>query len=154
MPQLYKMTKEMVKDELKTGNYFCITTNSWTSEANHNYIACSPFAERHTAENLAEEPKRVAREWNLDEKIVAVVSENAANIVAAIKLVGWKRYPCFAHNINLVVQHSLREINDVLEKVKKIKPSSVRKTKKNSKQTSVSYTNCKAVCENEMELDI
>ncbi|KAG8237261.1 hypothetical protein J437_LFUL011291 [Ladona fulva] len=38
---------------------------------------CFPFAERHTAENLAEELKRVAREWNLDEKIVAVVSDNA-----------------------------------------------------------------------------
>ncbi|KAG8238102.1 hypothetical protein J437_LFUL012209 [Ladona fulva] len=81
--RLYNKTKETLKDKLKTGNYFCITTDSWTFKVNHNYIAVTahfidasfglrsnllefPFAERHTAKNLGEEQKRVAREWNLD----------------------------------------------------------------------------------------
>ncbi|KAG8235352.1 hypothetical protein J437_LFUL015861 [Ladona fulva] len=114
--------------QLTARNYSCITTNTWTSEANHNYIAVTahfidaeffPFAERHTADNLAEELKRVAREWSLDKMIVTAVSDKAANIVTAIKLVGWKRYQCFAHNFTLVVQHGLREINDVLKRVLK-----------------------------------
>ncbi|KAG8237436.1 hypothetical protein J437_LFUL016248, partial [Ladona fulva] len=101
LPQLYNMTKETVIDQLKTGNYFCNTTDSLTSEANHNYISVTAhFIDasfdlrsnllRQTAENLVEEQNWVAREWNLEEKIVAAVSDNATNIVAAIKLVEWK----------------------------------------------------------------
>jgi len=45
----------------------------------------------HTAENIAEE----------------LNADNAANIVAAVRLNGWRHIPCFAHTLNLVVQDSL-----------------------------------------------
>lgn len=61
----------------------------------------------HTAENLAEELKCITDEWKITNKEVAVVTDNAANIVAAVCLNGWKHIPCFAHTLNLVVQNSV-----------------------------------------------
>ena len=39
----------------------------------------------HTAENIADELKAATDEWGITQKIVAVVTDNAANIVAAIR---------------------------------------------------------------------
>ena len=40
-------------------------------------------------------------------KVVAVVIDNAAYVVASVRLNGWKLIPCFAHTLNLLVQDSL-----------------------------------------------
>ncbi|CAB4027116.1 zinc finger BED domain-containing 1-like [Paramuricea clavata] len=61
----------------------------------------------HTAENIAAELKRIAQEWNISEKVVALVTDNAANAVAAARLTGWKHIPCFAHTLNLIVKGAL-----------------------------------------------
>lgn len=50
----------------------------------------------------------------------AIASDNAANIVAAIKQTEWKHIPCFAHTLNLIVQDSLKEISDIKCKIKSI----------------------------------
>lgn len=44
------------------------------------------FSKQHTAENMGNELKIIICEWNKHGKIVAVASDNAENIVAAIKL--------------------------------------------------------------------
>jgi len=80
-------------------------------------------AEDHTAEYIADELKNVIDEWNATKKIIAVVTQNAANIVAAICLNGWKHIPCFAHTLNLIVQDSLKDdpvMNDVSKKCRDI----------------------------------
>ena len=63
----------------------------------------------HTAETIADELKAATDEWGIIQKIVAVVTDNAANIVAAIRLNGWKHVPCFAHILNLIVQDALKD---------------------------------------------
>ena len=67
--------------------------------------------ERHTAENLYQKLKTCFKNC----KVVAVFSDNAANIKAAIKLGNWRHIECFAHSFNLIVQDSLKNI-DVLKK--------------------------------------
>ena len=61
----------------------------------------------HTAVNIAAELTRIAKEWDINEKVVALVTDNAANIVAAARITGWKPVPCFAHTLNLIVQHAI-----------------------------------------------
>ena len=46
--------------------------------------------------------------WGITEKFVYVVTDNANNIIAAVRLNGWKHLPCFAHTLNFVVQDSLK----------------------------------------------
>ncbi|RVE46089.1 hypothetical protein evm_009253 [Chilo suppressalis] len=138
MTNLYNQTKEKVKSELSQAERVCITTDGWTSAPNDNYLAvtvhffnqqvelksflleCIQFPDRHTAANLALELKRITDIWQITDKIVAVTSDNACNIKAAIRLNNWRQIPCFAHTLNLVVQSALREIKDITTKIKHI----------------------------------
>jgi hypothetical protein len=51
--------------------------------------------------------KEQVNKWGLDNKITMIVSDNAANIVAAVRLCQWRHFSCFAHSINLIVQSGL-----------------------------------------------
>ena len=46
--------------------------------------------------------------WEITQKVVAVVTDNASNIVAAIRIMGWTHIHCFAHTLNLVVQEDIK----------------------------------------------
>ena len=138
MPHLYEKTLSSTKEQMLEASAVCLTTDGWTSSTNQSYIAytahfindqydlksclleCSPYTDRHTAENLRDELYRVTSEWNIKDKIVAVVSDNAADITAAIRLTGWTHLPCFAHTFNLVVQEGLKQIKHVQDKVKAV----------------------------------
>ena len=49
-----------------------------------------------------------------------MVTDNAANIQAAVRLAGFKHVSCFAHSLNLVVQNALKTIDPLKVKVKHI----------------------------------
>ena len=141
----YQQAVDDVKRELSTAEAVSLTTDSWTSICTENYIAvtahyvtaefrlgsclleCIRYTERHTADNLCTELRRLITEWSLEEKLVAVVTDNAANITAAIKqlqqtdgLRAVKHLPCFAHTLNLIVQPAVQSINNLKTKVKNI----------------------------------
>ena len=52
---------------------------------------------------------KIATEWGIKEKVVAVVTDNGANVVRAVKDAasqvgtGWTHVSCFAHTLNLIV---------------------------------------------------
>ncbi|XP_067284076.1 zinc finger BED domain-containing protein 4-like [Pseudorasbora parva] len=83
-------------------------------------LDCFEFAERHTADNLADNLLRIAKEWNINDQIVACVTDNAHNITLAIHKTSWKHLPCFAHTVNLIVRSGLSVIQNTLNKVKAI----------------------------------
>ena len=66
-----------------------------------------------TPENLAEELLRVAREWQVDGKVVCCVSDNAANITKVMNIL-----KCLAHTINLIVSDALKVMKPTVGKVK------------------------------------
>ena len=123
LPDLYAKTKVTAKDLIQRETQFVsLTTDGWTSSANESYIAitahyvnncwelksilleCCHLELNHTAENLCHVLLKCIKDWNIEKKVYAVSTDNAANIVAAIRLTGWAHIPCFAHTINLVVQ--------------------------------------------------
>jgi hypothetical protein len=128
-PQMYNVTKEKLKPSVDCADAVTVTTDGWTSIKNESYLSitahninsemelksslfkCFKYDEKHTAVNLVQELKRVTREWGIENKVVAVVCDNAANIVAAVRLTEWKHIPCFAHTLNLIVQYGLQSIN-------------------------------------------
>ncbi|KAJ8933293.1 hypothetical protein NQ314_014121 [Rhamnusium bicolor] len=77
------------------------------------------FAESHTAENLRNELLKSLREWDILKKVHCVITDNAFNITAAIRLTGWTHLPCLAHTINLIVQNDLKLIETIQKKGKK-----------------------------------
>lgn len=127
--------KELIEKEVDS---VCLTTDCWTSRCNESYIAvtahfvnkefilksvlleCSEITERHTSENLSNEIKGIITKWQLDGKVVLVVSDNAGNIKNAINNLHLRHLGCFAHTINLVVEESLKCESDLINKVKTI----------------------------------
>ena len=69
----------------------------------------------HTAKNLASALVKIADEWDIGNKISCAITDNANNIVAAIRITGWLHVPCFAHMINLIVTNSIAEVEEVEE---------------------------------------
>ena len=118
--QLYSVPKERIKEQLRLASSVTITTDCWMSLTNENYLSvtahypdnnwnlkssvldCFVYEQKHAEANLAEELKRITREWCVESNISGVVTDNAAN-VAAVRLTGWKHIPCFAHTLNLIV---------------------------------------------------
>jgi hypothetical protein len=146
--EVYNNTKEVIKDAVSV----TITTDCWTSRNVEGFIAVtshfitptfetksvvletSSYNENHTSANLAAELNRIIREWNLENKILLAVSDNAANIKKAIKEdLKWRHFGCLAHTINLIVQDALKSIEPLIEKAKALvshfKKSSNAKTK-------------------------
>ena len=70
-------------------------------------------------EVIAAELMSVTDNWGITEKVVCVVTDNANNIVAAVRLNSWKHLPCFAHTLNLDVQDSLKADPELAEIQKK-----------------------------------
>lgn len=138
METVYSDILCQVKTQLHSASAICLTTDGWTSKANESYlavtahyiaddtvlkshlIACDKYDGRHTSENLCSFLKDVMKEYNIENKITAVVSDNAANITAAIRLGQWRGVSCFAHSLNLVVQTALKEVNDIVTRVKRV----------------------------------
>lgn len=83
-------------------------------------LECTQFSDRHTAENVAQELKKIADDWAITNKIEAVTTDNAPNIKSAIRLNNWKQIACFAHTLSLIVQTALRETKQVQLKVEAI----------------------------------
>nr|CAI5850359.1 unnamed protein product [Callosobruchus analis] len=137
IPQLYECTRENVKLRIRNSLAISITTDSWTSIANQNFVGitahwinegkmeshlleCVEFSDRHTASNLTNLLQKVFSEWEITGKICCVVTDNAHNIVAAVNNGNWRHVSCFAHSLNLIVQSGLTRIEPVLNKVRKI----------------------------------
>lgn len=140
LPQMYEMTIERVKDQLKNVSAVCMTTDGWTSLNNESFVAvtvhfvdpknetqlssvllgCENFRDKHTADNLAIFLRNTVDEWNLSNILTGVVDDNVSNIKSAIKKCNWRYLSCFAHSINLVVQTSLKSIEQTTLKVKEI----------------------------------
>lgn len=128
IPNLYHQTHEKVQILLRNCFAVCLTTDGRTSMKNESYmgitahfinedvllqsicLGCEVFDDRHTILNLATYLKNTVQEWNIEHKITAIVSDNAPNIVGAIKKCNYRHVPCFAHSINLVVQSGLKVI--------------------------------------------
>ena len=64
--------------------------------------------ERHTGVHILERLMKASVEWKISEKVVAVVRDNAANMVLASQLLeDWDDLPCFGHTLQLAVKAGL-----------------------------------------------
>lgn len=112
-------------------DYVSLTTDGWTSRKNESYLTVtvhyinkkmqmksrvlSTFSsdKNHTAHNLQQMLLAVTDSWGITNKVVACVTDNAANIKAAIlgsaslklaPIKGWRHVECFAHTLQLAVK--------------------------------------------------
>jgi len=138
IPELYEKCVKEVRERLRDINYVTLTTNSWTLMNSECYISitahfideecrlrsylldCFKYEEKYTAEDLSSTMETILNDWDVLKKVNAVVSNNTANITAAIGLLSGFRISCFADMINTVVVSGLAEMHELMERVKVI----------------------------------
>lgn len=134
LPQTYESCVEKVRNQLGACKYVTITTDGWKSLTGQSFLAitahfvsedwelktfllnCFNITDRHTSVNIRNHLISEANKWNITKKIHLVVTDNAANMVAAVKLTGWDHFACFAHTINLIVKDAIQLISDLQKK--------------------------------------
>ncbi|XP_046472540.1 E3 SUMO-protein ligase ZBED1-like [Neodiprion pinetum] len=138
----YEEKKAIIINKLQSVTNICLTIDEWKDLQMKSYlgvtnhfiknfkivsfnIACEPLAKSHTAEYLSTTTKNICEKWEIPEvKIVAVTTDNGANIVKTIELAFGraKHIRCTAHTLNLVVQNSVMviKIKLFIDKVRKI----------------------------------
>ncbi|XP_063931154.1 E3 SUMO-protein ligase ZBED1-like [Zophobas morio] len=67
------------------------------------------FPEKHSATNIKQELLVCFQDYNVEDKIVSITTDNGANVVADVQQGRWQHYGCYAHTINLIVKDSLQE---------------------------------------------
>ena len=90
-----------------------------------NVLTTAKIEERHTADAITAHLLKIATEWGIKEKVVAVVTDNGANVVRAVKDAasavgkGWRHVSCFAYTLNLIVRGAIDDTTDLSPLVQK-----------------------------------
>lgn len=122
----YNKVKQRVMKELNMSSNVSLTTDCWTNSHADSFItltahfineqwqlstlnlATGPFNERHTAENLLDFLNKELEFWQINSKTTLIVSDNASNIVSALRMSQYDNMGCNAHKLNLIVQNSFK----------------------------------------------
>lgn len=98
--------------------------DEWVLE--HRVLKTSNMEGRHTAERIRDEFNLMTTEFGISDKSIVCVTDSAANMKKAVRLLNRKHRPCIAHKSNLMVQKDLlahpdmQPLRDLISKLRKI----------------------------------
>ena len=127
LPQMFEGKKANIKRLLEGSKNFALTSDIWTSRANHAYtrvtiyyindhfelehylLETKEFPDSHMADDIADELQEILKDWSLhDDNVTVITTDNGKNISAAVRVLGWKHLPCFSHTLQLGVEKVLK----------------------------------------------
>lgn len=141
VPLLYETIKTKVKFDIDDAEFISLTTDGWTCkhtiqsfysltarfinsehELRSTVLQVTHFPGAHTASNIRQFIDDSLESWGIPpSKIEAILTDNAANVVAAVKtssLGAKKHIPCVIHTMQLCIQNKLfkeqRSVSDAL----------------------------------------
>lgn len=149
IPEIYQRVKVKVLELLKELPHIVITTDIWTSDsssqsndfisltahginANFEYknycLEVMPFdGAQHSGINIASNLHKAVHDWSIQDRVRAVVTDNAANMGVAIreiqKTCDVVPIKCLAHSLQLVIKASLfkdGKVNEMITKARSI----------------------------------
>ena len=62
------------------------------------------FDESHTGANISAAILSRVQTWEIEEKVVCVVRDNAANMVSGLRTANVASLPCLAHSLQLIIK--------------------------------------------------
>uniref|UniRef100_A0A672JRG1 BED-type domain-containing protein n=1 Tax=Salarias fasciatus TaxID=181472 RepID=A0A672JRG1_SALFA len=140
VPQLYEETKRKVASDLAKTTRVALTCDAWTSRATQSYVTFTVhyisdtwllesrvlqtrvMHESHTVANVNAMFHSVANEWKLTVSELVIVTDNAANMLAATQIDNLAHITCFAHTLNLAAQRALKltTVSRLLGRIRRI----------------------------------
>uniref|UniRef100_A0A3B3D8W0 BED-type domain-containing protein n=1 Tax=Oryzias melastigma TaxID=30732 RepID=A0A3B3D8W0_ORYME len=141
IPELYEKAKSDVLESLSTAERVALTKDAWTSRPTHSYVTItvhyiSPewsmknhvlqtrmFSETHTGKNIGALLINACKEWKIENKNPALVTDNARNMITAAQEAEMTPHvTCIAHTINLASQKAfqVKDAARVLSRVRRI----------------------------------
>lgn len=122
----YHEHRQKLRQALSRVSDIALTTDIWKDARNRYYICVTghffddkykfvsltlsfqSIRGRHLADRLSQHLKREIMLLNIEEKVRSITSDNASNIVSAIKQLDYgTHHSCMAHNLHLIVQSVL-----------------------------------------------
>ncbi|RNA36184.1 zinc finger BED domain-containing 1-like [Brachionus plicatilis] len=112
LPEMFTAMQNMLKLELNRLRFTCITTDVWTSNSQMAYLGITVHyvhsinffmhKEDHDKDYLNMKLKLTLENWNIENKVIAIVSDSASNMKSALSLFNEKilNFPCSAHKLN------------------------------------------------------
>ena len=119
---LYSVTRESVKSQISTADFFAATTDIWFSSTMEPYLSYTLhhisedwqlknhcletlyLSQNHTGTNIAEALESILESWSLkSEQQICITTDNGSNMVAAITKLGWSHLSCFGHTVDLEI---------------------------------------------------
>ncbi|GBP69257.1 Protein polybromo-1 [Eumeta japonica] len=144
IPEMYQRVRAKVLELLKDLPHIVITTDIWTSDSSsqsNDFISLTahgitatfeyksycleilPFDGSHTGTNIASNLNKVFHDWNIQDRVRAIVSDNAANISVVIRDIQETHnvvpVKCLAHSLQLVIKARLFKDDKVKEMITK-----------------------------------
>jgi len=145
--KLFNKQRENVKNYIKNiPGKISLTTDIWTSLKNEGFLGITihfineewvlkhftldifKFKGSHTGQAIADEIYRVLSEFSLENKIIAMTTDNASNMISCARNLSVKfehnstfiHYRCVAHILNLIVTAGLDVIKEPIKKLRKL----------------------------------
>nr|XP_033473582.1 zinc finger BED domain-containing protein 1-like [Epinephelus lanceolatus] len=121
--------KNAKEEKLAGTTYVALTGDHWTSVNNENYLGVTAHLidvtkteERHFAEVCARQFLDVANQWGIADKITAIGTDSAPNMITAGRILPFEHLPCIAHLLQRAIVVSLRDggFDVVLAKCRKV----------------------------------
>jgi zinc finger BED domain-containing protein 1 (E3 SUMO-protein ligase ZBED1) len=142
----YSFNKEALREIFQQKiDYVSLTTDFWTSRAKHGYLGVTAsfittdfsivdimldikyVPAPHTAVVIADSLYECILDWNLSGRVVSIVTDNGANMVASIRLLNEKpgccvikRLPCVSHTLQLAIGKGLMLAEVLVARVRRI----------------------------------
>lgn len=143
MPQIHKDVRDNIGKQVESANALSFTTDIWSCDhrplsllsltahwigpdftPKSAVLHAREFRGSHTANAITDAMEHMLRTWKIDKKKVHVIlRDNAPNMKKAMDQLGVPSLGCFAHILQLVVQHGLfaqRAVSDAIANGRKI----------------------------------
>ena len=135
----YGYNKEKLTQLLKTAQSISLTADLWTSRSKHGYLGLTAtwinqnfeisdvlldityFPTPHTAEAIADIIKNSIQKWKIENRVIAITTDNGSNMVAAInKLTPIVRLSCVSHTLQLAIGKGLKHVQFLTKRAKQL----------------------------------
>lgn len=127
IPNICKDISANIRSKINLVKSVGITTDIWSSDTNNSFLSCTchyiynddlvnsvldtvEIPGSHTGENIASALANIFSNWGISGKIIAIITDNGANIKNAVSKCLFKTHvPCVAHTLNLCVVDAISD---------------------------------------------